>query len=272
MVGRGLRTIVDGLDHPEGVCWSPAEGLIYAGGEAGQVYFFPLEGVKAELRATVQGGFLLGLALDGDGAVYACDPEHSCVQRISVDGEIVRYGEEIAYPNFPVFDENGSLWVSDSGTFGKALGGIVRIDPDGAAQRIADGLRFPNGMAIKGDWLYVAESASPGLIRIPLLGGPPEPVIALHRVVPDGLAFDAEGGLWIGCWQPNRVYLLSAEGDLRIVVDDWTGEYVVSPTNLAFAGDALDVLALASLAGWAVKMIEPDVAGAPLFYPRGVGA
>jgi gluconolactonase len=30
-----------------------------------------------------------------------------------------------------------------------------------------------------------------------------EPVIELERVVPDGLAFDADGGLWIGCWQPN---------------------------------------------------------------------
>jgi sugar lactone lactonase YvrE len=272
MVGRGLRTVVDGLDHPEGVCWSPTQGLLYAGGEAGQLYAFSLQGGKAELKAIVPGGFLLGLAIGGDAAVYACDPEHTCVQRISIDGQIERYGEEIAYPNFPVFDKRGSLWVSDSGRFDQATGGVVRIDPDGATQRIADGLAFPNGLAIKGDWLYVAESARPGLIRIPLQGGPHEDVISLERVVPDGLAFDAEGGLWIGCWQPNRVYRLSSEGDLQTVVDDWTGEYVLSPTNLAFAGDTLDVLALACLAGWAVKTIDPGVPGAPLNYPPGLGA
>ena len=32
------RVLVEGLDHPEGVCWSPTEEVIYAGGEQGQVY------------------------------------------------------------------------------------------------------------------------------------------------------------------------------------------------------------------------------------------
>jgi hypothetical protein len=27
----GLRTLADGLDHPEGVCWSPRSGAVYAG-------------------------------------------------------------------------------------------------------------------------------------------------------------------------------------------------------------------------------------------------
>ena len=32
-----FRTFADGLDHPEGVSRGP-NGLVYAGGEAGQVY------------------------------------------------------------------------------------------------------------------------------------------------------------------------------------------------------------------------------------------
>jgi sugar lactone lactonase YvrE len=110
------------------------------------------------------------------------------------------------------------------------------------------------------------------VIRLPLAGGPAEPVIELERVVPDGLAFDADGGLWIGCWQPNRVYRLGADGALDTVIDDWTGEYVLTPTNLAFAGEDLDVLVLASLGGQAVKAIDPGVRGAPLVYPRTVAA
>ena len=70
-------------------------------------------------------------------------------------------------------------------------------------------------------------------------------------------------------WQvPLRAYRLDAGGELDMVVDDWTGEYVMSPTNLAFAGDQLHVLVLASLCGWAVKAIDPGVAGVPVVRPK----
>lgn len=105
-------------------------------------------------------------------------------------------------------------------------------------------------------------------MRPPLAGGCLEPVAELERVVPAGLTFDAGGRLWISCWQPNRVYRLAPEGELETVVDDWTGEYVLTPTNTAFAGEALDVLVLASPGGWAVKAIDPNVHGAPLHYPE----
>lgn len=272
MVTAGLRTVVDGLDHPEGVCWAPDEGLVYAGGEAGQVYRFAVDGARAEVVATIAGGFLLGLALDGAGQVYVCDAGNGCVQRVSPDGRVERYGQPMGLPNYPVFDGQGRLWVSDSGGWEDGDGAIVRIDPDGACERVTDGLAFANGLAIDGDWLYAVESASSRVIRLPLAGGPAEPVIELERVVPDGLAFDAEGGLWIGCWQPNRVYRLAADGTLDTVIDDWTGEYVLTPTNLAFAGADLDVLVLASLGGQAVKAIAPGVRGAPLAYPRMVAA
>jgi gluconolactonase len=269
VVAPGLRTVVDDLDHPEGVCWSPTEGVLYAGGEAGQIYRFSLQAGAAELLATVPGGFLLGLAIDGSGRVYACDAGNGCVQRVSGDGAVERYSGPIGFPNYPVFDADGRLWVSDSGGWEEAAGTLVRIDPDGSTERVLDGMSFANGLAIAGEWLYAIESSWPRVIRLPLAGGDPEPVIELDRVVPDGLAFDAEGGLWIGCWQPNRVYRLSPGGALETVVDDWTGEYVLTPTNLAFAGADLDVLVLASLGGRAVKAIDPGVRGAALHYPDG---
>jgi gluconolactonase len=271
VVAPGLRTVVDGLDHPEGVCWSPDEGRLYAGGEAGQVYRFDLHGEQLELVTQIPGGFLLGLAIDGAGCVYVCDPGNGCVQRVSPDGAAERFGQPIAFPNYPVFDAHGRLWVSDSGGWEETRGGVMRIDPDGAGERVVDGLRFANGLAVSGEWLYVVESAWPRVVRVPLEGGPVEPVVELERVVPDGLAFDGAGGLWIGCWQPNRVYRLG-DGSLEIVVDDWTGEYVLTPTNLAFAGADLDVLALASLGGQAVKAVTPGVRGAPLSYPGMVAA
>ena len=271
VLAPGLRTVIDGLDHPEGVCWSPFERAVYAGGEAGQLYRFPLTGGEPTLVATVAGGFMLGLALDGGGAVYACDPANGCVQRISPDGEVRRHGEPIAFPNYPAFDVQGRLWVSDSGGWDQDTGGIVRIDPDGSAERVADRLQFANGLAVSGDWLYAVESGGPRVIRMALDGGAPETVVELERVVPDGLAFDVEGRLWISCCQPNRVYRLSSAGRPETIVDDWSGEYVLMPTNIAFAGEDLDLLVLASLGGQAVKAIDPGVRGGPLHYPEGVG-
>ena len=106
---------------------------------------------------------------------------------------------------------------------------------------------------------------------MPLGGGRLEKVVELPITTPDGLAFDAEGGLWIGCYQPNRIYRLDPGGVLETVVDDWTGEYVLSPTNLAFAGSRLDVLVLASLCGRSVKAVDPRVRGARLEYPEIAG-
>lgn len=271
VVGRGLRTVVEGLQHAEGVCWSPGEQKLYAGGEGGQLYRFGLDGGAIETVCTVPGGSILGLALDGAGAAYVCDVGNGCVQRITAEGRIRRYGDKIGYPNFPVFDRDGRLWVSDSGEWGRATGAIVRIDPDGTTERVLNGLHFANGLALYGDWLYVVESTWPRIIRVPITGGKAESVVVLERVVPDGLTFDAEGGLWIGCWQPNRVYRLAPDGTLEVMVDDWSGVYVPTPTNLAFAGPELDALAMASLGTQVVSACNPGVQGAALHLPMGLG-
>ncbi|MFS2087724.1 SMP-30/gluconolactonase/LRE family protein [Paenarthrobacter nicotinovorans] len=267
VIGSGLRTVVDGLDHAEGVCWSPSDQALYAGGEGGQLYRFNLEGGAVETVCTVPGASMLGLAVDGSGHVYVCDTGNSCVQRVDTAGVARPFGDSIGYPNYPVFDSTGSLWVSDSGDWGKPNGGIVRIDPDGTTERVLEGLNFANGLAIRGDWLYIVESTWPRVIRMPLVGGPTEVVAVLDQVVPDGIAFDADGGLWISCWQPNRVYRLSVDGQLDVKVDDWSGVYAPTPTNIAFAGPQLNVLALASLGTGVVTACDPGVQGSPLHLP-----
>lgn len=240
---------------------------MYAGGEAGQLYRFPLEGGAVSQCATIEGGFLCGLALDANGNIYACNPTTGYVHRIAPDGSSEPYGQRIGYPNYPVFDRDGNLWVSDSGAWDEVSGHLWRIAPDGTTDRVAGPFRFANGLAIDDTYLYLVESQLPGVIRMPLAGGTPENVVELPLTVPDGLALDAEGGLWIGCYQPNRIYRIAPDGGVEMVIDDWTGEYVVSPTNLAFAGPDLDVLVLAALCGWAVKAIDPGFAGRPLYYP-----
>jgi gluconolactonase len=58
-----VSTLVDGLDHAEGVAWG-LDGFAYAGGEAGQVYRVDVERGELSQFAQVTGGFILGMALE----------------------------------------------------------------------------------------------------------------------------------------------------------------------------------------------------------------
>ena len=48
------RVLVDGLDHPEGVAYDPAAGVIWAGGEAGQLYRVHDDSFEEVARAALQ--------------------------------------------------------------------------------------------------------------------------------------------------------------------------------------------------------------------------
>jgi sugar lactone lactonase YvrE len=264
MLGEGL------LDHPECVCWCPLAEALYCGGERGQIYRVELDGGAVTQVAQIEGGFVCGVAVDGAGAVIACDILGGRLWRITPDGgEPQPYGDPIAYPNYPVFDATGDLWVSDSGSYDGADGGVLRIRLNGSAERLAiRGLRFANGMAYHDGALYVIESQGPSVLRVDLgAGDAPDDVVVLPGTVPDGLAFDVEGGLWISCYQPNQIYRLSPDGTLELIVDDWSGWHVAMPTNLAFAGPDLDVLVLANLGARHLCAFRPGVRGAALERP-----
>lgn len=270
-----LTVLAEGLDHPEGVALG-VDGLLYAGGEAGQLWVIdPVAGGAEEVANT--GGFVQGLCLDGAGMVYACDIGRAAVLRISPrDGSVETYcqaagGRPLQTPNWPVFDADGTLWVSDSGTDDPSFtdGTLVRIAPGGGDGERLDlpPLRFSNGLALAPDGaLYVVESFLPGVSV--LRDGRLEPFVELPRTVPDGLALDSEGGLLISCYQPNRIVRVPPEGGSpQLVLDDWSGARLTTPTNIAFFGTELRSLAIASLGGWAIKAIDTPWCGQPLHYP-----
>ncbi|HEX5499944.1 MAG TPA: SMP-30/gluconolactonase/LRE family protein [Thermomicrobiales bacterium] len=274
-----FRTLADDLDHPEGVACGP-HGEIYAGGEAGQLYLITGDGAVTEIART--GGFLLGLCLDAAGAVYACDngPKHEVV-RIAPDGTISTWSNgaprrRMATPNYPVFAADGTLYVSDSGSWNGADGCLFRVSPSGETTVFSDmATAFPNGLAIdpSGSWLYVVLSQMPGIVRLPLdlgSGSQPETVVALPHNVPDGLAFDVENNLYIACYAPSVIYQLERGqpgGRLETLVADWESTQIAAPTNIAFCGPERRTLVVASLARWHLSVAEMPVAGAPLAYP-----
>ncbi len=272
-----VTVLAGGIDHPEAVTWWG--GAVWCGTEAGElVRVDPATGDSRVVAET--GGFLLALAFDADGYCYACDMGLGRILRIGQDGSFEAIADSVAgrrlvSPNYLVFHSDGTLYVTESGSGWEADDGyLFRIRPGGDAEVVSEeSCGFPNGLALSADerTLYVVESRWPGVVTYELDGdavGPRREFLHLPRTVPDGLAFDASGALYVACWRPDRVYRLAAGGtEPEVYLDDWTAEYLNSPTNLCFGGDGLDTMYLAGLSGYCISQIGAEVPGQPLVYP-----
>lgn len=239
----------DGLRHPECVAVD-ARGDVWCGGEEGEVYRIAADGSSRELVAC-SGGATLGLAFDDRGDLLVCDAVRRTVDRLDVaSGRLEPFAREregrMRVPNFPVVDvRRGCVYVSDSWSFDEAGPGIWRFD-----LRTGEGslwydrpLRFANGMALDlgGDALFVAETFARRVVRVPIDGaglpGEPEVVAASIERLPDGLALDVQGNLYVSCYEPSRLYRLRRDGgELELFVDDPEAHMLCHPTNCAFRG------------------------------------
>src|SRR6185503_7919638 len=147
-----LETFADGLDHPEGICQT-LDGTIYVGGEQGQIYRIEDDGSPCELIRS--GGFMLGLAADAEGRVYAVDTGLGVVWRLDPSSsERTEFTAGLAArplvnPNWGAFGPDGAYYLSDSGGWGKGDGYLLRVPPGGEAEVFSEDSRaFPNGLAV----------------------------------------------------------------------------------------------------------------------------
>ncbi len=272
----GFETLATGLDHPEGVGVG-SDGLLYAGGEAGQIYRVGKEGAFDEIAST--GGFIYGVTLDASGDVFACDFGNAAVMRISASGEVATYSNGTAdrpmrVPNFAAFDGGGNLYVTDSGEWGEDDGVVYRIAPGGATEVWTEATaRFPNGCCLTagGEALLVVESHGRAVVRVPIeddgRAGRPEPIVDLSGSQPDGIALAEDGTMFVGCYRPDRIYRISPGGPVEVFADDPDGVVLNQPANVAFSGPNLDRLVVSSLGGWSLVAAPAGVRGLPLRYP-----
>ena len=268
--------LAGGLDHPEGVAWDPS-GKVIAGGEAGQVYRIALDGSIEQIATT--GGFLYGVALDGAGGVYACDFGNASVARIDPDGGVSVYStgtpdRPMRVPNFAAFDDEGTLFVTDSGDWGADDGAIFRIAPGGETALWTDELpRYPNGCCLSADGgsLLVIQSNGRGVYRVSIeddgSAGPSELVVPLSECLPDGIALADDGTMLVGCYRPDRLCRISADGAVETLADDPDGVVLNQPANVAFIGTELDRIVVSSLGGWSLMRADVGLRGVPLRYP-----
>ncbi|UUO04370.1 SMP-30/gluconolactonase/LRE family protein [Blastopirellula sp. J2-11] len=270
-----IESFCEGLDHPESICIDE-QGMIYAGGEAGQIYRISPHG-KVTLLATT-GGFILGLALDGDGAIHACDCAQGKVWKITPDGSISERSSgtpqrPLTIPNHPAFDCDGNMFVTDSGDYWSETGTgcLMRIDRKQQTTLFHEGpFRFANGLAVDptNRWLYIAQSTAANIVRVPIseTNGPIEVMYQLPPgTVPDGLAFAADGQLLIGCYKPDGIFIGRIDGSVELLVEDPTGELLNRPTNIALAEGRIYV---ANLGGWHISVLKSELLPCPLHRPR----
>lgn len=268
-----VRIIPCRLDHPESI-FIDERGVIYAGGEAGQIYRLEQE-TRTTLVAST-GGNILGLVLDAAANVYACDYHHKAVFRVTPDGNVTAYSRgtkarPMTFPNHLLFDTNDDLFVSDSGQYWSASGCVFAVRPDGRTEVFHEGpFHFANGIALdpSGEWLYIAQTPAHNIVRIP--AGRPNGAIELafqlpEEWLPDGMWFASDGTLIVGCYRPDQVIGCNVNGTCEIIVRDPTAELIVAPTNI-FLHDK--ELYIANLGAYHLTAITTSKRQGPVYRPN----
>ncbi|HEY8478104.1 MAG TPA: SMP-30/gluconolactonase/LRE family protein, partial [Chloroflexota bacterium] len=165
----------------------------------------------------------------------------------------------------------GNLYVSDSGDWYGNNGVVYRFTTDGRGTVFAGPFDFTNGLAIdaKGEYLYVVESCANRVsrVRIKSDGTAGEREVFARDVwrIPDGLAFDANGTLYITCYASNRIYTADASGTLSLLIEDVDYTTIAHPTNCAFGGPNFDELYIANLGRWHISKLPLGIKGQPLY-------
>jgi sugar lactone lactonase YvrE len=180
--------------------------LVFSDWGAGEVIALDLDGTHELITHIDAIPFCLDRLPDGRLLIVA----GSELLVRSHDGTFSTYAKLGAVPTKPwndiVSDGRGNTYVNNigfdfpDGEFAPGL--IALVGPDGTARQVAEGLAFPNGMAVTPDnsTLIVAESYGGVLTGYDIA---PDGDLANRRVwaeldgaAPDGICVDAEGAVW----------------------------------------------------------------------------
>ena len=152
-------------------------------------------------------------------------------------------------------DDSGRLWAGTMAFDSRPhAGALYRLDRDHSVTRVLDSITCSNGLgwSLDGTLMYYIDSGKQQVDVLDFDAATGEPAnrrrlleIPAGAGIPDGMAVDAEGCLWIALWGGSAVRRYTPDGRLDRVL-----ELAVSQvTSCVFGGDDLSDLYVTSAAG-----------------------
>jgi sugar lactone lactonase YvrE len=202
-----MDVLMDGIVFGESPRWRDGQ-LWFSDWGAGRVFSVAADGIHA-VEAEVA-SFPMCIDFLPDGRLLVVSSTDRQLLLREPDGSLVPYADLASVSRKPwndiVVDGRGNAYVNSigfdfpGGEF--APGIVVLVTHDGKVTPVADGLAFPNGMAITADGstLIVAESYAEQLTAYDIID---DGTLSARRVWattpgdhPDGICLDATGAVW----------------------------------------------------------------------------
>jgi gluconolactonase len=192
-------------------------------------------------------GWPNGLKIDRHGRIFVADYKRGIMEIDPVSGSATPVVEKYKLEGFKgcndlVFSNNGDLYFTDQGQTGlhDPTGRVFRLNTDSSLDCLLDNVPSPNGIALDatGKRLYVAVTRANAVWRVPLLDRGVTKVGTYIQMSgglgPDGMAFDAEGGLVVAHPGYGAAWWFDPVGRPRAMIKVDSGLMV---TNVAFGGE-----------------------------------
>lgn len=301
-----------GLLRPECVLTTCA-GDLYVSDSRGGVTQIKNDGSQIFFSGRIPKNPMLhpnGIALRRDGSflVAHLGDDQGGVYELHRDGTVRPFlleadGIELPPTNFVHIDRKGRIWVTVStrrrprtlSFRADVADGFIALKDEKGSRIVADNLGFTNEAVVSpdGEWLYVNETFARRLSRFRIghdgsLGTRETVTQFGPGNFPDGLAFDAEGSVWITSIISNRVIRVDLDGSTNVVLEDadpahvaWceeaylkgelgrdhidhsAGRFLKNISSLAFGGSDMRTVYLGCLRGDSIAYFRSPISGFP---------
>ena len=292
-VGQDLQRPECILAEPDGTLWSADArgGVVKIGPNGSQEVITQrrsahFEHAGSEATRYLHGTLPNGLAFARNGDFLISNFGTDCLELMSRDGTSHVLaddieGQPIGKVNFVLRDSRDRIWITVSTrvkNWMQALrtdladGYIARLE-NGHVRIVADGFHFTNEIRFdaKEEYLYVVETTGGCITRLRIdedgdvkgreVFGPS----SLGRGAwPDGIAFDTAGNLWGTLVYSDKLFVITPEGDMRVLLDEGDPEKVFA-LEQAFLNNAVtEEVLFATGRGLAPWMASVTFGGADL--------
>ena len=207
------RVVIEGLGFPESTRWH--EGRVWlCNWGAGEVLAVTTDGEREVMARVAPHTIPFSIDWLPDGRLLVVDGPKRLLLRQEPDGALDAVADLTGFGSAPsnelVVDHAGNAYVNGG------PGCVFLVRPDGDVQKLAEGLKWPNGMALidDGGTLVVADSHAEELVAFEVAG---EGTLGGRRVwarlehAPDGICADADGAVWVAS-VPGRNCVRVREG------------------------------------------------------------